>query len=233
MIAAAHQPHFLPWLGYLNKVARSDVFVWLDTVQYRKNYFQNRTRIADAGGTERWLTLPVHAHLGTPIREVTLADPRWRERTTRTIEQFYGRTPHFGACWAPLRDALTDAPDRLAEVNLRLFRTVLGLLELSHVRVVVASELDVSVEEPTDRLVALCQALGADQYIGGRGGRHYMRIEAFEDAGIAVRWQAFDPANTAYPRTGGTTVTGLSVIDALFHAGPARTRELVEQAWAG
>ena len=27
MILAAHQPHYLPWLGYLDKMARADLFV--------------------------------------------------------------------------------------------------------------------------------------------------------------------------------------------------------------
>jgi hypothetical protein len=231
MIAAAHQPHFLPWLGYLNKVVRSDVFIWLDTVQYRKNYFQNRTRIAGTDGVERWLTLPVHAHLGMPICEVALAEPQWRERSVRTIEQTYRRATHFAATWEPLRDALFAASDHLADVNRRLFDAVLALLGVEHVRVVAASSLHVDAAEPTDRLVALCRAVQADRYIAGRGGRQYMRVDAFRDAGIDVCWQAFDVTRTAYERAGEPAVPGLSVVDALFHAGPARTRALVEQAW--
>ena len=50
MIVSVHQPHFLPWTGYLNKLVHSDVFVWLDSVQYRKNYFQNRTEIRGRDG---------------------------------------------------------------------------------------------------------------------------------------------------------------------------------------
>ena len=34
MIVAAHQPSFLPWLGYLDKLARCDVFVVMDDLQY-------------------------------------------------------------------------------------------------------------------------------------------------------------------------------------------------------
>jgi hypothetical protein len=232
MIAAAHQPHFLPWLGYLNKVVRSDVFIWLDTVQYRKNYFQNRTRIAAAGQAERWLTLPVHAHLDTRISEVRIADPRWRDRTCKTIEQTYRRTPYFAECWEPLRAALCGASDRLDDVNHRLFRVVLDLLGITHVRIVSASELNVTAAEPTDRLVDLCRAVGADVYIAGKGGRQYMRLDAFGDAGIKVEWQAFDITSTAYERSGGEMLLGLSVIDCLFHAGPQRARELTERAWA-
>ncbi|HEX6534238.1 MAG TPA: WbqC family protein [Gemmatimonadaceae bacterium] len=231
MIVAAHQPHFLPWLGYINKVASADVFVWLDTVQYRKNYFQNRTRIMGADGVERWLTLPVHAHLDTAIGDVTIADPRWRTKVERTIEQTYARAPHFAATWPALRDALRDAPDCLAGANLALFRVLLASLALDRVRLVEASTLGVDAEDPTDRLVALCRALGATRYIAGKGGRGYMRLEAFDAAGIEVVWQAFDPARATYPRAGGAEAAGLSVVDALFHVGPERTRAIALSAW--
>jgi hypothetical protein len=41
-------------------MARADRFVLLDTVQYKKNEWQNRNRIRTARGWQ-WLTVPVHA----------------------------------------------------------------------------------------------------------------------------------------------------------------------------
>jgi hypothetical protein len=232
MIASAHQPHFLPWLGYLNKVSNSDVFIWLDTVQYRKNYFQNRTQIMGADGITRWLTLPVHAHLDTPINEVKIADVHWKRRIAKTIEQLYSKAPHFAQCWPPLRDALDQASDDLNDANYRLFRVLLQQLEFSHVRVVQASELSVGATEPTERLAELCACVGADAYIAGKGGREYLRLEVFERWGIKVLWQRFDVTSAAYRREDDRVVEGLSVIEYLFHAGPQRTRQLTQQAWS-
>src|SRR5439155_8804588 len=60
-----------------------------------KNGWQNRNRIKTAGGP-RWLTVPVHAHLGTPIRDVTIdTTQQWRERHRRVIEQAYAKAPHL------------------------------------------------------------------------------------------------------------------------------------------
>ncbi|MCK7503766.1 MAG: WbqC family protein [Desulfobacterales bacterium] len=58
MIVAIHQPQYLPWLGYFDKMLKADVFCYLDTVQYKKNEWQNRNRIKTAQGWQ-WLTVPV------------------------------------------------------------------------------------------------------------------------------------------------------------------------------
>ena len=35
-VVAIHQPNFLPWLGWFDKLARADVMVLLDDVQFPK-----------------------------------------------------------------------------------------------------------------------------------------------------------------------------------------------------
>jgi hypothetical protein len=232
MIATAHQPHWLPWLGYVNKAARADVFVWLDTVQFRKNYFQNRTRIVTADG-ERWLTLPVHAPHGTRIADVTIAEPGWRRRVATTLEQTYHRAPYFAACWPALHAAIDAPGERLSEVSLRVFRALLAALDLPNVTVVPASTLAVDAEEPTERLAALCAAVGADVYVSGKSGREYLSLQPFARRGVRVAWQEFDVSRTTYRRADGSVACGASVIDPLFHVGPDATRALALAGWEG
>jgi hypothetical protein len=58
MIVAIHQPQYLPWLGYFDKMLAADLFCYLDCVQFKKNEWQNRNRIKTAQGWQ-WLTVPV------------------------------------------------------------------------------------------------------------------------------------------------------------------------------
>ena len=73
MRLAAHQPQYLPWLGYFHKMDGADLFVLLDTVQYKKNEWQNRNRIRTATGWQ-WLTVPVHHRFPMRLDEVRLDD---------------------------------------------------------------------------------------------------------------------------------------------------------------
>ena len=231
MIVGIHQPHFLPWLGYFNKVLRSDVFVWLHSVQYRKNYYQNRTRIKNINEVPLWLTLPVHASLGMLIDEVTIADARWREKIRKTVEQCYRKAPCFQDCWPPLLEAMAGSSDKLHDVNFRLFMAVLNLVGAGSTRIEQAGSVGGDSDDPTLRLVNICRNVGATAYIAGKGGHNYLRASEFEATNIHVIWQEFDPDSTVYPQTGKTFVAGLSVLDALFNLGGERTREIILSAW--
>lgn len=231
MIVGVHQPHFLPWIGYMNKLLHCDAFVWLDSVQYRKNYFQNRTAIRTHRGERAWLTLPVHAPFGITIDQVTIADPRWRDRLRKRVEQEYRRAPFFSECWSGIDAALGESSEALADVNLRTLRAVLELWGCKHPQIVPIRDLGVSSFDPTGRLVEACKALGATRYIAGKGGRNYLRVEAFEQAGIEVIWQDCNVQAVTYPQSGDVFIPGLSIIDCLFHVGATPARELVKSAW--
>ena len=214
---AIHQPHYMPWLGYLAKWAAADEFVFLDTVQYEKNGWQNRNRIKTPAGP-RWLTVPVHARLGTPIAEVTVdAAQPWAERHLRLIEEAYATASHL----APHRDALRallgtkwEQLAALAVASAQWLARAVGVTTPA----VLASTLDATATGPTERLIALCRAVGADTYLAGRDGARYMEVDRFAEAGIRVLYQ--DYAHPRYTQLHGEFVPNCSSLDLLLMHGP-------------
>jgi len=232
MKVAIHQPHYLPWLGYLAKWAAADCFVFLDTVQYEKNGWQNRNRIKTRDGVH-WLTVPVHARLGAPIREVKVdALQPWRARHLRTIEQAYTAAPHLARHHGELERFFAAEWLRLDELAVA---SATWLARATGIRAPArrASELDARVGvrsrgpfdgrgepaavDPTDRLVALCRAVGADTYLAGRDGATYMDPGRFRAAGIQVLYQAY--AHPVYAQLHGEFVPSLSALDLLLMHG--------------
>ena len=229
-VVSIHQGHFLPWLGYWNKVLCSDVFVWLDTVQFRKNYFQNRVHIKDSHGERVWLTAPVTCNHGDPLLSVQIPESNWKKKVLGTLRQSYGRAPFFGDYFPGIEAVIESSGTGLDDLNFSMFRHILTLIQGDSVQVVKGSMLAVS-DEPTERLIDYCKHYHATVYIAGKGGANYMRLELFEHAGIQVVWQRYHENQPEYEQINGPFLAGLSVVDALFNVGAEKTRELITNAW--
>jgi hypothetical protein len=217
VILAAHQPQYLPWLGYFDKIRRSDRFVLLDTVQFKKNEWQNRNRIRTGAGWA-WLTVPVHYRFPMRIDEVPIDESTpWRRRQVTTLRQAYARAPHGAAILAPLEDLLAQPLRRLAELNARSVFLIARLLGL-RTPVVPASLLPPMPEGADERLIALCRHFGCTTYLAGAGGRDYMDLDTWRAAGIAVEFQEF--RHPVYRQCHPGFEPNLSAIDLLCNAGP-------------
>jgi hypothetical protein len=216
---AIHQPHYLPWLGYFAKWTAADLFVFLDTVQYEKNGWQNRNRIKTREGP-RWLTVPVRAKLGTLIRDVPV-DPsqNWPARHLAAIENAYAGAPGWRRYRDEVRAFYRREWDRLAPAAMASavwLADELGVTTPTRL----ASEIDLPEGAPSDataRLVGLCRAVGADTYLAGRDGALYMDIGQFEAAGITVEIQQYE--HPVYTQEHGEFAPFLSTLDLLLNHG--------------
>jgi WbqC-like protein family len=226
-LVAIHQPNFLPWLGYFDKVARADVFVFLDDAQQQKKggSYTNRVRML-VGGEPAWMTVPIDRsyHGVREIREIEIDESKpWRRKALATIEQSYGRAPHFDEVF-PLVGELIELRDLgLAEYNLRAVRELCDRIGLE-AEFALSSELGVDAGA-TERLIELTRAAGGTAYLSGGGAEGYQEDEAFAAAGVGLVMQEF--RHPRYEQQADEFTEGLSVVDALMSRGPAGVRELL------
>jgi len=225
-----HQPHFMPWLGYLHRMAQADLFIVLDHVQFERGNYQNRTMIR-MNGEPRWLTVPVvHGSQKERIVEKqidqTLADtPRWWSMAHyQTIRQAYREARYLGEYAPALRRVFETRWTRLVDLNaalLEFLRASFGI----RTQLVRSSEL-VAEGAKSELVLNLCKAVGADALLVGLGGsREYLDKAAFEAAGVRLDYQQF--VHPDYRQCGAAPFSkGLSSLDLLLNCGP-RSRELL------
>lgn len=229
-VVAIHQPNFLPWLGWFDKLAKADVFVLLDHVQFprtSKGTYVNRVKLL-VGGKEAWATAPVVRASGSlqRIDEVRVDDAQpWREKLLRTIEHNYRRAPAYASTFPLVRGILDHATDRLAELNEHGLRAIADFIGLDSHRFVRSSSLGASTHA-TDLMIELTKAVRGTTYLSGSLARDtYQEDEKFERAGVRLRYQQFE--HPRYPQPVEPFVPGLSIVDALMNCGPEETRALL------
>jgi hypothetical protein len=228
-VVAIHQPNFFPWLGYFDKLARADVFILLDHVQFQKKggNYANRVRLLTGGGRPGWVTAPVErSHHGTrAIDEVVIDESRpWRQKLIKTIVANYARAAHFDEMFPVVEELIGHPSRRLAELNENAIRRLVGEIGLPAGHIVLSSSLE-PAGSATDLLIELVQAVDGDAYLSGGGADGYMEADKFEAAGIELQMQDFQ--HPVYAQGSGDFVPGLSVIDPLLHLGPEGTRHLL------
>jgi hypothetical protein len=217
---AAVQSSYIPWKGYFDLIAQVDEFVFLDEVQYTRRDWRNRNRIK-VDGQLRWLTIPVEVkgRYHQRIDETRIADHAWAGEHLATLVHAYRRAPHFdetAALLEPLyrRHAETDL---LSEVNTSFVAAICEHLGIS-TRLSRSTDYRTGAER-SRRLLDLCVAVGADEYLSGPAARDYLDVAAFEAAGVAVRWADYS-GYPEYRQLGGAFEHGVSIVDLLFNTGP-------------
>jgi hypothetical protein len=226
VIVAIHQPNYFPWLGYFYKIARADIFVLLDDVQFSKSSYTNRVQIL-FNGRPRWLTVPIRVSLGQLINTVLPASEAWRMSHLSLLHHAYGDALHFQETWRIVERWIEDAPSgNLGKLNGWIIGQIAAQLG-THTRIIESSDLGVRAEEPDMRLAAIADAVSPSNpvYLSGRGGAKYQRPETFEKMGVALRYVEFD--HPLYAQRTEQFFPGLSVLDAAFHLGWQETRRLV------
>jgi hypothetical protein len=229
MIVAIHQPHFLPWLGYLHRMAQVDTFVLLDHVQFERRNYQNRTMIR-MNNEARWITVPVIQHSQKERIVDKQVDNRlhgpnwWSPNVFTTLRHAYREAGFFGLYAEPLRQLFETRFERLVDLN----QAGLDLLrEAFDIRTPLLKSSALSVEGARgDLILNICRAVGADGLMVGFGGsRGYLDTDAFARAGVRIVQHEF--THPQYPQCGTAPFQrGLSSLDLLFNCGP-RSRELL------
>jgi len=216
MIVAVHQPQYLPWIGYFHKIDQADIFVLLDTVQFKKNEWQNRNKIKTAQGWQ-WLTVPVLYRYPQLIQEVPINNQvHWQRKHRQAILSNYKKAPHYDFLEPFLREMFSVSWKTISQLNIEVVRRIAGILGIN-TPLYVASELGVFPKDPDERLIGIAKHFGAETYLAGAGGKEYMDLNKYHAAGVQVLFQEF--RHPVYDQLFGEFEPFMSVIDLIFNHG--------------
>jgi len=213
MIVTIHQPEHLPWSGFFHKMMCADLYVYLDHVQYRKNYFQNRNKIVNSVGKEAWASIPLRSgKLNDAILDKEIVCG-YSKKYIALIQSSYRKSKYFHKYFDKFHSIIINEHRNLVDLNLDIidfFREVLNI----NTPIVRSSEFNISSSK-SEMCLDICLKTGADKYISGPSGLDYLDIDTFLDRNIELLVHNYiSPvykSNHFYPN--------LSTLDLLFNHG--------------
>lgn len=232
-IITIHQPEHLPWLGLFNKIAKAEIFVLLDTVQFEKNYFQNRNRILGTSGQPQWIGIPVNTknHEDNNIKNTKISiagnTKNWKKEYLRTITYCYSKHNFFNDVFPLLEECINIDTEYFADINIAIIKKFCDALDI-HPEYIRSSEIDYGGGFKSDLNLNITKAVGGDVYISGPSGRDYLDMKSFEDENIKVVFNDYN--HPTYPqRRTQEFVSHLSALDLFMNVGFAESKRIIMQ----
>lgn len=202
-------------MGFFKKIQSSDLFVFLDDVQYEKNWVQNRNKIRTSDGS-MWLTVPVNASIDSLLKDIKIENTtNWRTKHKKSIQINYSKTVYFKDFWPSLEQIYEKNYDLLIDIDMEIIKLLMKELQIK-TKTIFSSELGIS-DKGSNRILNICKKLGADVYLSGILGSDYLNLKNFEENNIKVQFQNFQ--HPVYEQYYKPFLPNMASIDLIFNEG--------------
>lgn len=219
---AVLQSNYIPWKGYFDLINSVDEFVIYDDMQYTRRDWRNRNKIKTPDGL-KWLSIPVEVKgkYFQKINETMVSDRNWAITHWRTIGQSYSRAKFFKDYKQFFEDFYTKTQeDNLSLINSQLIELVSSILGIK-TKISWSSSYEL-LEGKTEKLLGICQQVGADVYLSGPSAKEYLDESLAERMGIKIEWMNY----TDYPEYQQLYPPfehSVTILDLIFNEGPNAT----------
>jgi hypothetical protein len=221
------QPYFFPYIGYFQLIKAVDVFVVYDNIKYTKKGWINRNRMLQ-NSKDVMFSLPLKRDSDyLDVCERELAADFNRDKLLNQFKGSYLRAPYFAQTF-PLVEQIV----RYEDTN--LFRFLHHSISKTCEHLGITTEIRVSSDiisdhslKNQDKVIALCQALGADTYLNPIGGVELYDKDRFMSEGIDLHFLKAD--EFSYAQFNNGFIPWLSILDIMmFNSKEAITGMLMQ-----
>lgn len=217
------QPYFMPYIGYFQLIAAVDVFVVYDNIKYTKKGWINRNRMLLNGG-DTMFTIPVKKDSDAlDVVGRQLAADFNRNKLLSQFKGTYSKAPHFAETFGLLERVINCEYDNLFEYIHHSLIEICCHLEIN-TEIRISSDIPIDHDlRGQDKVLALCQTLGAHTYINTIGGSELYDQEEFSTLGTTLKFIKAKPIS--YQQLGSAFVPWLSIVDVMMFNSIDLTKE--------
>lgn len=208
------QPYFMPYIGYFQLMKAVDKYVVYDDVNYIKGGWANRNHILINGEKEMFTVTLQKASQNKLFNEIVIGDDF--KKLMKTLQMNYSRAINFDQTMVLMERIISFPNKQLAVFIANSFREILSYLSVE-TEILMSSEIpkDNSLRGK-DKIIQICEILGADTYYNAVGGKNLYDQEEFREHGITLNFVDSLPQVYSQLHT-REFVSGLSMVDVLMN----------------
>jgi hypothetical protein len=167
----SHQPSFLPWIGFWNKLAQVDRFIATVGVQFTRRDFQHRVMVQGA-----WMVLPIASKSDeSRLLETEVASTEGMRKAAETIQR--NLCVKKNLCHSRLEPVVeylaTSQERKLYRINLDLQLIISKILDLEYDLVEDTHPPDLAKSTISNLIARVNRHVTRPEYYAGPGIRNY------------------------------------------------------------
>ena len=224
-LIVGHQPQFLPYLGIFNKILKSDIFVFVDSVKFSKKSWYNRTLIKDKKDIISYLTIPVIQE-NIFIKDIKIANQLWKKKQLKSIELIYKQTNYFKELFPMIEKIVKNKSNFLIDYTIPSMQIILENLGFSNKRIFTQSSENITGVK-NDLLINITKHFNSKKYLSGLGAKNYVDEIYLNNNGIEHEFIDFE--HPIYKQQGKIFSPNLSVIDCIFNIGFQGLKDILKK----
>ncbi len=228
MIVSIHQPNFFPWMGYFDKINKSDKFVFLTSSLRSKNdKYLTRTKILNNNSKLQYLSLPL-GNKQIPINQLIMpADHQWKVKVLNIIKESYRSSNHFDEVYDNIEKLIMCEYEYFSDYSINIIRFLISKFNID-TELYVDTDFNQDFGISNQRNIALCKQVGGDIYLSGNGAKVYNDNKLYSENSLELIYQ--DYVAPTYVQMSNEFISGLSIIDVLFNCGFEGAEKLLKQS---
>jgi hypothetical protein len=231
MKIAIMQPYLFPYIGYFQLIQNVDEFIVYDNIQFTKKGWINRNRIL-VNGNESYLTLPLKKdsdYLDIKDRYITEDWTIERKKIINKIKETYIKAPFFQTVFPLIEEIFNFENKNLFQFIYNSLKQINNYLDIK-TPLIVSSSIEINHSlKAEDKVIALCKARLANNYINPIGGIELYSKEIFKEEGLEL--QFLKTNNIIYPQFKNEFVPFLSIIDVIMFNNKEKVLEYLNSAF--
>lgn len=223
-----HQPNFMPWIGYFNKINQSDKFVFLDNVKCSKNSFFNRNRFSTSKKFSDffWLTCSLKKESYRQNLCDVMFDQKLLKKHVKHFKIRHGKTKEQNflegliSLYEKQISSVTNA--NLCNFNKAIINFICENLEIQ-TDIILASEIkNITGLKKENLVIGIIKELDGQTYISGHGAKNYQDENKFISQGINLQYLDQNFINTPV-----VNCEHVSIVDIILQEGLWKTKKMI------
>ena len=192
MTTVIHQPDFMPWMGYFDKIQNSDLLIYLDDVQFSRRGWTHRDKIR-IHNNYKWLTVPIEKknNYFQKIKDTKIKDySNLGKFHLDKIKNAYQKSKNFEDLYLELEMIYNRNHKFLIDLNLDLIDLFCNFLKIKK-KTLFSSNLNLR-SKSSERLIEILEINKSNKYLTGEPSKNYIDLASFKQKKIEIIWHKFN-----------------------------------------